>query len=99
MPAASAWLFTVDMLTYSTVTPIMGCWHMAAASLSLARMSFWGAGSSAELDALLGAGASNSSVNVTAAPSRPKATAQETPKGFDKFTSDYMGSSGSSQVC
>ena len=60
---------------------------------------FGGAGSSTELDALLGGGASNSTVNVTVAPSGVAGTAQNTPKGFDKFTPDYQGSSGASQVC
>ena len=60
---------------------------------------FGGAGSSTELDALLGGGASNSTVNVTVAPSIVAGTAQNTPKGFDKFTPDYQGSSGASQVC
>ncbi|CAL8470071.1 g9613 [Coccomyxa elongata] len=55
-------------------------------------------GSSTELDALLGTGASNSTITVTAAPGATNATAKNAPKGFDKFTPDYMGASGASQV-
>lgn len=56
-------------------------------------------GSSTELDALLGTGASNSTVTVMAAPGAANATAKSAPKGFDTFTPDYMGASGASQVC
>lgn len=55
--------------------------------------------SSNELDALLGTSGSNATVVVTAVPGTARAPAQNTPKGFDMYTPDYMGASGASQVC